>query len=205
MNKKILVGPRLLDRDDIETITTKIAKGLDEKYEHSNSLPIVVGILKGGAPFMCDIVRKMKTIVSIDFMSVSSYEGTKSTGKLNMHMDISLDIEGKDIILVDDVVDTGLTSYYLIKYLKEQRKVKSVTTVFLVDKPANRKYDVPVDFYGIRYEGNDYLIGYGLDYNSLLRNIFGVFLMSKEDIKRLDKIQEEDLQRTLKEKSNQSN
>lgn len=141
----------------------------------------------------------MKTIVSIDFMSVSSYSGTKSTGELKMKMDITTDIKGRDVILVDDVVDTGLTTYYLVKYLKEKRGVKSITTVFLVDKPANRKFDVPVDYYGLRYEGEDYLIGYGLDYNNLLRNIFGVFLLTKPDIEKLNGILEEDSKKALGE------
>lgn len=198
MDKKILVGKRLLDRDDIESICTTIAKQLDAKFENSQTLPVVVGILKGGAPFMCDIVRKMKTIVSIDFMSVSSYSGTQSTGELKMKMDITTDIKGRDVILVDDVVDTGLTTYYLVKYLKEKRGVKSITTVFLVDKPAKRKYDVPVDYYGLRYEGEDYLIGYGLDYNNLLRNIFGVFLLTKPDIEKLNGILEEDSKKSLR-------
>jgi hypothetical protein len=70
--------------------------------------------------------------------------------------------------------------------------VKSITTVFLVDKPAKRKFDVPVDYYGLRYEGEDYLIGYGLDYNNLLRNIFGVFLLTKPDIEKLNGILEEE-------------
>lgn len=132
-------------------------------------------------------------------MSVSSYSGTQSTGELKMKMDISTDIKGRDVILVDDVVDTGLTTYYLVKYLKEKRGVKSITTVFLVDKPAKRKYDVPVDYYGLRYEGEDYLIGYGLDYNNLLRNIFGVFLLTKPDIEKLNGILEEDSKKALGE------
>lgn len=130
-------------------------------------------------------------------MSVSSYSGTQSTGELKMKMDITTDIKGRDVILVDDVVDTGLTTYYLVKYLKEKRGVKSITTVFLVDKPAKRKYDVPVDYYGLRYEGEDYLIGYGLDYNNLLRNIFGVFLLTKPDIEKLNGILEEDSKKAL--------
>lgn len=197
MNKKILVGQRLMDRDDIESITTTIARKLDEKFDGLPTCPTVIGILNGAAPFMCDIVRKMKTMVAIDFMSVSSYENTHSTGKLKMHLDAVSDIRGKDVVLVDDVVDTGLTSHFLIKYLKEERKVKSVTTVFLVDKPANRKYDVPVDYSGFTYEGDKFLIGYGLDYHNLLRNVFGVFLMAKEDIKNLDRIYEEDSTQAL--------
>lgn len=132
-------------------------------------------------------------------MSVSSYSGTQSTGELKMKMDITTDIKGRDVILVDDVVDTGLTTYYLVKYLKEKRGVKSITTVFLVDKPAKRKFDVPVDYYGLRYEGEDYLIGYGLDYNNLLRNIFGVFLLTKPDIEKLNGILEEDSKKALGE------
>lgn len=197
MNKQILVGEKLLDREDIEKICTKIAGELDKKFKDSNSLPVVVGILKGGAPFMCDIVRKMRTIVTLDFMSVSSYEGTASTGQLKMKMDISSDIKGRDVVLVDDVVDTGLTTHYLIKYLKEKRGAKSVTTVFLVDKPTNRKYDVQVDFSGLTYTGDKYLIGFGLDYNNLLRNVFGVYLMTDEDIKNLNQILADDAQRAL--------
>lgn len=132
-------------------------------------------------------------------MSVSSYSGTQSTGELKMKMDITTDIKGRDVILVDDVVDTGLTTYYLVKYLKEKRGVKSITTIFLVDKPAKRKFDVPVDYYGLRYEGEDYLIGYGLDYNNLLRNIFGVFLLTKPDIEKLNGILEEDSKKALGE------
>lgn len=197
MSKQILVGQMLLDRDDIEKMTSKIAEELDRKLKDSNSLPVVVGVLKGGAPFMCDIVRKMDTIVTLDFISVSSYEGTASTGQLKMKLDISSDIKGRDVVLVDDIVDTGLTTHYLIQYLKEKRGAKSVTTVFLVNKPTNRKYDVQVDFAGLTYTGDKYLIGFGLDYNTLLRNVFGVYLIGEDDIKKLNKILDEDSQRAL--------
>lgn len=197
MSKQILVGQMLLDRDDIEKMTSKIAEELDRKLKDSNALPVVVGVLKGGAPFMCDIVRKMETIVTLDFISVSSYEGTASTGQLKMKLDISSDIKGRDVVLVDDIVDTGLTTHYLIKYLKEKRGAKSVTTVFLVNKPTNRKYDVQVDFAGLTYTGDKYLIGFGLDYNTLLRNVFGVYLIGEDDIKKLNKILDEDSQRAL--------
>lgn len=197
MSKQILVGQMLLDRDDIEKMTSKIAEELDRNLKDSNSLPVVVGVLKGGAPFMCDIVRKMETIVTLDFISVSSYEGTASTGQLKMKLDISSDIKGRDVVLVDDIVDTGLTTHYLIQYLKEKRGAKSVTTVFLVNKPTNRKYDVQVDFAGLTYTGDKYLIGFGLDYNTLLRNVFGVYLIGEDDIKKLNKILDEDSQRAL--------
>lgn len=192
MDKRILVGKRILEREQIEAITYNIAQELDAKFHDSETLPIVIGILKGGAPFMCDIVRKMHTIVGIEFMNVSSYEGTTSTGQLKMKMDISSDVRGRDVILIDDIVDTGLTTYYLIKYLKEQKGAKSITTVFMVDKPARRKYDVKVDYAGFVYSGDKYLIGYGLDYNNLLRNIFSVYEMTEDDISMLDKILEED-------------
>lgn len=102
------------------------------------------------------------------------------------------------MILVDDVIETGLTTHFLIKYLKEVRHVHSVTNVFLVNKTKNRKYpDVKVDYCGVTYNGDKFLIGYGLDYNELLRNVFAVYEMDDADIKKLDQITEEDHQRGL--------
>ncbi len=192
MNKEILVGKKLLRHSQIEEITQNIAQKLDQRFEGSPNLPVMIGILKGAAPFMFDIVRKMHTIVDIELMDVSSYKGTKSTGKLNIKLGLSNDVAGKDVILVDDVIETGLTTYELIRYLKEEKHVNSVTTVFLIDKVKNRKYEVKVDFAGMVYEGDDFLIGYGLDYNNLLRNIFAVYEMDKKDIQKLDEISAED-------------
>lgn len=204
MNKRILVGRKLLDREGIEKITTRIASDLDKKFKDSATLPVIVGVLKGGAPFMCDILRKMKTIVTIDFMSVSSYKGTESSGELEMKMDVSSDIKGRDVVLVDDVVDSGLTTHFLLKYLKETRGAKSITTVFLVDKPARRRYEVPIDYAGMVYAGDDYLIGFGLDYNNLLRNLFGVYELTKKDIETLDRIFDEDAAKAKAEHERES-
>lgn len=192
MNKEILIGEKILHHSDIERITTDIANRLDQRLSNDKTLPVVVGILKGGAPFMCDIVRKMKTIVDLDFMDVSSYSGTKSTGKINIKMDLSVDVTGKEVVIIDDVIDTGLTSYFLDKYLIEKKKAKSLINVFLINKTPRRKYDVKVDYCGLTYDQNKFLIGYGLDYNGLLRNIFAVYAMAQEDIAKLDAIAKED-------------
>lgn len=192
MNKEILIGEKILHHSDIERITTDIANRLDQRLSNDKTLPVVVGILKGGAPFMCDIVRKMKTIVDLDFMDVSSYSGTKSTGKINIKMDLSVDVTGKEVVIIDDVIDTGLTSYFLDKYLIEKKKAKSLINVFLINKTPRRKYDVKVDYCGLTYDQNKFLIGYGLDYNGLLRNIFAVYAMAPEDIAKLDAIAKED-------------
>ncbi len=192
MNKEILVGRKLISHHEIESITDQIAQSLDERFGASPTLPVVVGVLKGAAPFMFDIVRKMHTIVDIELMDVSSYKGTASTGHLQINLPLTEDVAGKDIILVDDVVETGLTTYELIKYLKEEKRVHSVTTVFLVNKTKNRKYDVPVDFSGMTYDEDKFLIGYGLDYNGLLRNILAVYEMDRQDIAKLDEISARD-------------
>ena len=188
MKKEILVGEKLLHHSDIERITDTIAKALDERFGDRETFPVMVGVLKGAAPFMFDLVRKMHTIVDIELMDVSSYSGTSSTGRLRVNLPLTHDVSGKDIILVDDVIETGLTTYELIKYLKNEKHVNSITTVFLVDKTKNRKYDVKVDYAGITYDGDKFLIGYGLDYNDLLRNIFAIYEMDKKDISRLDEI-----------------
>lgn len=194
MDKEILVGKKLLRHEDIERITSNIAAELDQRFSNSDTFPVMIGILKGGAPFMFDIVRKMKTIVDLEFMSVSSYAGTKSTGKINVRMGLTQDVTGKDVIIVDDVIETGLTTYFLMKYLKEEKHVRSITNIFLVNKTKNRKYDVPVDFSGLTYDGDRFLIGYGLDYHELLRNIFGVYELTDEDIKKIDEIYTQDHQ-----------
>lgn len=195
MKKEILVGKKLLHHSEIEGITADIAAKLDAKFQDSPTLPMMIGVLKGGAPFMFDIVRKMHTIVDIELMDVSSYKGTESTGKLVFNLPLNRDATGKDIILVDDVIETGLTTYFLKKYLLEEKHARSVTTVYLVDKVKNRKYDVKVDYAGMVYTGDKFLIGYGLDYNDLLRNIFAIYEMDPKDIQTLDKICEDDEKR----------
>ena len=132
--------------------------------------PIFVGVLKGSFIFMADLMRCVDLKCSVDFMAVSSY-GNKSvtTGAVKINKDLSADIEGRDVIMVEDILDSGLTLNYLKQYLSV-RKPASISLVTLLDKPARRKAPVQADYAG--YEVPDaFVVGYGLDYAEKYRNL----------------------------------
>lgn len=131
--------------------------------------PMFVGVLKGCFIFMADLMREVSIHCSMDFMAVSSYSGTTSTGAVRINKDLSTDICGKDIILVEDILDSGVTLNYLKNYLMV-RKPNSISIVTLMDKPARRKAPVYAD-YSCFEVPDAFVVGYGLDYNEQYRNL----------------------------------
>ena len=131
--------------------------------------PLFVGVLKGCFIFMSDLLRCVDIKCTMDFMAVSSYSGTSSTGAVKIAKDLSQDIEGRHIIIVEDILDSGVTLSYLKKYL-EVRKPASISIATLLDKPARRKADVYAD-YSCFEVPDAFVVGYGLDYNELYRNL----------------------------------
>ena len=130
---------------------------------------LVVAILKGSFPFLADLVRQINLPLTVDFMSVSSYRGTKSTGVVKIQKDLDRSVVGKDILVVEDIVDTGLTLKYLLENL-ETRQPASTAVCTLLDKSAARKEEVEVRFSG--FECPDaFVVGYGLDYDGVYRNL----------------------------------
>ena len=156
-----------------ETILAKVneaAKWLDAKFEHTDSIPLAVSVLKGSVVFFCDLLRRMKTPVQMDFMTVSSYgHSSESSGVPKIVMDLAAPVTGRDVILVEDIVDSGHT---LVKMrdLLIGRGAKSFTVVTLLDKPARRKVDVKADYSCFEIE-NEFIVGYGLDYAQQYRNL----------------------------------
>lgn len=132
--------------------------------------PIFVGVLKGSFIFMADLMRYVDLKCSVDFMAVSSY-GNKSvtTGAVKINKDLSADIEGKDVIMVEDILDSGLTLNYLTQYLGV-RKPASISLVTLLDKPARRRAPVQADYAGFEVP-DAFVVGYGLDYAEKYRNL----------------------------------
>ena len=127
-------------------------------------------VLKGSFLFYSDLIRNIQTDITCDFYSVSSYHGgTNSTGVVKMNLDLSSSIEGKHVVLIEDIVDTGLTMDYLKKML-EFRKPASITTVALLEKTDALKIDCKVDYIGFKIE-NEFVVGYGLDYQGYYRNL----------------------------------
>ena len=129
----------------------------------------LIGVLKGAFVFLADLMREMDGNVSCDFIAVSSYAGTKSTGEVQILKDLDRSIEGRHVVIVEDIVDTGLTLSYLQNALRA-RAPKSIRTACLLSKPSRRMVDVPVEYIGFTIDDR-FVVGYGLDYEEQYRNL----------------------------------
>lgn len=159
----------VISREEIKAACEKLGKQLTEDYQGKDVL--VVGILRGAALFMMDIIREMDCHLEMDFMDVSSYHGgTSSSGEVKIIKDLDSRVEGRHILIVEDIIDTGRTLRYIIDLLK-YRKAASVKVCALTDKPEGRVVkDVKADYVGIEVP-NEFLVGYGLDYEQKYRNL----------------------------------
>jgi hypoxanthine phosphoribosyltransferase len=141
---------------------------------------ILVGILKGAFSFYADLARAIRVPLRVDFLVVTSYGfRAKTPGKVKMVTDLTEDIAGRDVLLVEDIVDSGLTVQYLVKTLAK-RKPKSIRVCTLLSKPARRKVDVTIDYVGFEIR-NKYVVGYGLDYQQKYRNLPYLAVLDKVD------------------------
>ncbi len=138
----------------------------------------LIGVLKGACIFLSDLVRSFKrTDVSIDFMAVASYgKGKESSGQVRLYKDLDTSIEGLNVILVEDILDTGLTLNYLCRVL-QQRRPKSLRIAALLDKPSRRIQEVKADYVGFKIP-NEFVVGYGLDYAERYRNLKDVCILT---------------------------
>ena len=157
----------LISAEEIEAHVAEVGRKISQEFEGKD--PIFVGVLKGCFIFMADLMRHVSINCAMDFMAVSSYKGTTSTGAVKINKDLNEDIAGRHVILVEDILDSGVTLNYLKNYL-EVRKPASISIVTLMDKPARRK--APVYANWSCFEVPDaFVVGYGLDYNERYRNL----------------------------------
>jgi hypoxanthine phosphoribosyltransferase len=163
----------LFSQEQLKERVSALAREISKDYRGKQ--PLMVGILRGSILFFADLLREISIDCTIDFMCLSSYHGTSSTGQVRTMLDLRESIKGRDIIIVEDIVDTGLTLDYLMKNLST-RGAASIEICCLLDKPSNRKVEVTPKYVGFQIE-NEFVIGYGLDYNELYRNLpyIGVF------------------------------
>lgn len=166
----------LLSEEEIKLKVKEVGKKISEDYEGKE--PVFVGVLKGCFIFMADLLRAISVPCSVDFMAVSSYEGTNSTGAVKINKDLNSDICGKHIVLVEDILDSGVTLNYLKNYLMV-RQPASISIVTLMDKPARRKADVYADYSCFEIP-DAFVVGYGLDYNEKYRNLPYIGELKKE-------------------------
>jgi hypoxanthine phosphoribosyltransferase len=159
----------LLDAATIQSRIKILAGQIEAEYPEPEEIHMVC-VLKGGFVFMADLVRQMTTRVSLDFIAVSSYgAGTKSSGEVRFQKDLDTSLEGRHVIIVEDIVDTGLTLKYLQEILRS-RAPKSLKTCCLLSKPSRRRVEVPVEYIGFTIE-DKFVVGYGLDYAEKYRNL----------------------------------
>lgn len=165
--------------EDIMNKTSKIADKISEDYKGEQVL--VVGVLKGSSIFMSHLFVKIKADAKMDFMTVSSYRGALKSGELKLVQDLDTSVKDKNILIVEDIVDTGKTLSFLIKYLKE-RGAKDIKIATLINKEKRRKYDFPSpDYICYEYNEDDFLIGFGLDYEERYRNLPDLYQMEEGD------------------------
>ena len=158
----------MIDEETVEARIAEIAKQLSEEYE-GKTLHII-GVLKGSVFFMCELAKRLSVPVTMDFMSVSSYgNDTKSSGVVKMIKDLDESIEGRDVVLIEDIMDSGRTLSYLVNILKE-RKPASFKVVTLLDKPDRRVVELEPDITGFVIPDR-FVVGYGLDWAQKYRNL----------------------------------
>ncbi len=157
----------LISKEKLEKRIEELAEQISRDYEGKTIEFIVV--LKGAAIFAIELAMKVTANVRFEFIEISSYKGTKSTGVLKVNKDITSDIEGKDVIIVEDIIDTGRTLSYLRDYLLSKNP-KSLKICTLIDKPSTRVFEVPVDYVGFEIEDR-FIVGHGFDIDQDYRNI----------------------------------
>jgi hypoxanthine phosphoribosyltransferase len=157
----------LISQEELEAKVSEIGRRISEDFRGKD--PIFVGVLKGCFIFMADLMRHVDIRCSMDFMAVSSYSGTRSTGEVRITKDLREPIMGRHLILVEDILDSGVTLSYLKKYLFNHAPA-SITIVTLMDKPSRRKADIKAD-YSCFEVPDAFVVGYGLDYNEHYRNL----------------------------------
>ncbi|WP_062107747.1 hypoxanthine phosphoribosyltransferase [Bacillus niameyensis] len=167
----------LITEEEINKKIVELAEQLTEEYK--DRFPLAIGVLKGATPFMTDLLKRVDTYLEIDFMDVSSYgSGTVSTGEVKILKDLNTRVEGRDILIIEDIIDSGLTLNYLVDLFR-YRKAKTIKIVTLLDKPTGRKANIEADYVGFSVP-DEFVVGYGLDYAEKYRNLPYIGILKPE-------------------------
>ncbi|RJP65093.1 MAG: hypoxanthine phosphoribosyltransferase [Ignavibacteriales bacterium] len=178
--KEIIVGEEkfvvYIDEDKLQNRVKELAEQINNDYK--DKFPVFIGILNGSFIFMSDLIKSVTVDCEVDFLRLSSYGDAKiSSGKVRMVKDLNCDVNGRDVIVVEDIVDTGLSIQYLGK-LMENYKPKSVKVISLLLKPDSLKHEVKIDYIGFEIPSK-FVIGYGLDYAQKYRNLRSIYILSE--------------------------
>ncbi len=164
-----------LEESEIQTAVKRLAEEINKDYQGKK--PIILSILNGSFIFTADLVRFFSFPLTVEFVRYSSYEGTSSTGRITKMLGMKSDIKGKDLIIVEDIIDTGFTLHNALKDLRAQEPA-SIRIASLLVKPKALKHDVPCDYVGFNIP-NDFVVGYGLDYDEYGRDLPAIYKLKE--------------------------
>lgn len=163
-----------MEKIDVLINSARIEKRLEEMAtqimkDYKDEELVFIGVLKGATTFMIELAKRIKSSVEFEFIQARSYEGTQSSGKIEILQDLTGKIEGKNVIIIEDIIDTGRTLEYLLEYLKDYNP-KSLKIACLLSKSSRRVVELKVDYIGFQIP-DEFVIGYGMDYNEKYRNL----------------------------------
>ena len=168
----------LVSAEQITDKAKELGRQITKEYKERKEVPLLVALLKGSVPFLSELAKHIELDIQIDFMDVSSYEGTESIGDIKINLDLHCSVKGVSILLVEDIVDTGRTLKEVTRLLKN-KGAKEVKVVSLLDKPDRRVVDIKADYVGFTIP-NEFVVGFGLDYNQKYRNLPYIGVLKKE-------------------------
>ena len=164
----------LISRDEIAKAVDRLASEIKRDYQGKQ--PLLIGVLKGSFVFMADLIRQLDLPLELDFIRLSSYGAAReSSGKVRVVQGIKTPIKGRDVLVVEDIVDTGVTVFFLLDYLKKKQPA-SLKLCALTDKPYRRRVPVPIDYLGLSLP-NKFVVGYGLDFDQKFRNLPDIYAL----------------------------
>lgn len=172
------IGKVLITEEQLQIRIREMAEEISREYADKN--PVFVGVLKGVVLFFGDFIKRVTVPCQIDFMCISSYSGTESTGNMKVKMDLSTDIKGRHVVILEDIFDTGRSLNYTYNYLMSMEPA-SVKIATLLDKPARRRPEVKLEADYVGFEiPDEFVVGYGLDYDEYYRNLPYIGIMKPE-------------------------
>jgi hypoxanthine phosphoribosyltransferase len=164
----------LISRDEIAEAVNRLAREIERDYRDKQ--PLLIGVLKGSFMFMADLIRQLDLPLELDFVRLSSYDTAReSSGKVKVVREMKMPVKGRDMLVVEDIVDTGITISFLLDYLKSKQPA-SLKICTLTDKPSRRRVPVPIDYSGFTVP-NRFIVGYGLDLNQRFRNLQDIYTL----------------------------
>ena len=166
----------LIRRDQIAKAVDRLASEIKRDYQDKQ--PLLIGVLKGSFVFMADLIRQLDSPLELDFVRLSSYGAAReSSGKVRVIQGVKTPVKGKDVLVIEDIVDTGITISFLLDYLKKKQPA-SLKLCALTDKPSRRKVRVPIDYLGFTVP-NEFVVGYGLDCDQRFRNLPDICILEE--------------------------